>query len=79
MTNTKISTAEEEYLAELAMAEALTLIGLVSNVLQFVHVGTNLVRKYREIYNSVQGATAVNDEIEAEVRQVKALVCQSFI
>lgn len=56
------------------MAEALTLIGLVSNVLQFVDVGTSLVRKYREIYNSVQGATAVNDEIEAEVRQVKALV-----
>lgn len=56
------------------MAEALSLIGLVSNVLQFVEVGTNLARKYREIYNSVQGATAVNHEIEVEVRQVKALI-----
>lgn len=56
------------------MAEALALMGLVSNVLQFVDVGTNLVRKYREIYNSVQGATAVNDQIEVEVRQVKAMV-----
>lgn len=73
-TNTNISTAEDSYLAKLAMAEALSLIGLVSNVLQFVDVGTNLVRKYREIYSSVQGATAVNDEIEVEVRQVKALV-----
>lgn len=55
------------------MAEALSIVGLISNVLQFVELGSTCVRKCREVHTSSQGATAHNDELESHAQDVKRL------
>jgi hypothetical protein len=55
------------------MAE-LAILGLTSNILQFLELGTKLFLKAKEIHDSVAGASAENELLEAEVAGLKRQV-----
>ncbi|KAI1428998.1 hypothetical protein F5Y12DRAFT_587095 [Xylaria sp. FL1777] len=55
---------------------AFALIGLASNILQFVQLGTQLLLEARELYKSASGATAFNARVEADTESLKSLMEQ---
>ena len=52
----------------------LAAIGLASNVLQFIQLGTKLAMEARELYKSASGSTASNARLEADTELLKALI-----
>lgn len=58
--------------------DPLSALGLASNIIQVVDFGSRLVFKGREIYGSVDGATAVNRELESITTDLNR-VCAELI
>lgn len=55
------------------MAEILAVIGLASNVVQFVELGVKLISKYRKAYVSASGQNVRDQEVQADVEGVRAI------
>jgi hypothetical protein len=53
------------------MAESLAVIGLASNILQFIETGAKLVSNFAEIHNSVSGQLSENLELEDAISDVE--------
>ncbi|KAJ3578357.1 hypothetical protein NPX13_g2210 [Xylaria arbuscula] len=56
--------------------ESFALIGLASNVLQFIQLGTKLALEARELYRSANGATLSNTRVRADAESLKLLMKQ---
>ncbi|KAI1360823.1 hypothetical protein F5Y08DRAFT_38838 [Xylaria arbuscula] len=56
--------------------ESFALIGLASNVLQFIQLGTKLALEAREPYRSANGATLSNTRVRADAESLKLLMKQ---
>ena len=54
--------------------EALAVIGLVGNIVQFVDFGSKLVAKSTELYHSYDGALAENVDIETTTKHLTVLI-----
>lgn len=72
-THTLTLSSSTNY-ALLTMADALAIVGLISNVMQFVELGHTCVKKFREVYKSAQGNTSENFELESHTQEVKILL-----
>ncbi|KAI1332381.1 hypothetical protein F5Y16DRAFT_357651 [Xylariaceae sp. FL0255] len=54
------------------MAEALAVIGLASNVIQFVELGFKFAQKYHKAYAAVKSQPIRHEELQADVEEIKA-------
>ncbi|KAI0432418.1 hypothetical protein F5Y09DRAFT_353517 [Xylaria sp. FL1042] len=54
----------------------LAFIGLASNILQFVQLGTQLVLEARQLYKSASGTTAFHGRVEVDTENLKSLMEQ---